>query len=97
MSVVLLVELDVWPYLYRVNTQAKDAEGNPVVPFKAWKDRNGIDLYWMGRRVCRVYAMNDSAEVWRLVCIPDAANALLRQGVCVKVSSEPSPEGELPS
>lgn len=97
MSVILLVGLAGSAALYRADTQEKDAGGNPVVRFKAWMDRNGVDLYWMGRRVERVYTMGRSTEVWYRVSIPDAAESLLDRGACIKVSSEPSPEGRLPA
>ena len=97
MSVVLLVGLVGNAALYRVDTQEKDADGNPVVRFKAWVDFYGTDLYWMGRPVDRVYTMGASAEVWYRVAVPDAARSLLNRGACVAVSSEPSPEGRLPA
>lgn len=97
MSAVLLVGLVGNAALYRVDTQEKDADGNPVVRFKAWVDFYGVDLYWMGRLVDRVYTTGASTDVWYRVSIPDAAESLLKQGACVKVSSEPSPEGRLPA
>jgi len=97
MSVILLVGLAGRAALYRANTQEKDADGNPVVRFKAWVDSYGVDLYWMGRVVDRVYTMGESADVWYRVPVPDAARSLLNRGACIAVSSEPSPEGRLPA
>lgn len=97
MSVVLLVKLEGSDCLYLADTQEKDAGGNPVVRFKAWIDRDGVDLYWRGRRVDMLYTMSLFATRWIGVSIPDAAESLLMRGACVKVSSEPSPEGSLPA
>ena len=96
MSVILLVKLAGFPDLYRANTQEKDAAGNPVVRFKAWIDRNGVDLYWRGRLVDMLYTMSLSTERWIDVSIPTAIERLEKKGACVRVSSEPSPEGRLP-
>lgn len=97
MSDMLLVKVAGTTCLYLVDTQEKDGAGNPVVRFKAWKDRNGIDLYWMGWRVDQVYTLSKSTAVWYRVSVPDAAESLLKRGACAEVSSEPSPEGRLPA
>lgn len=96
MSVVLLVKLEGSDCLYRADTQEKDAGGNPVVRFKAWIDRDGVDLYWMGRRVDMLYTMSLSTKRWIDVSIPTAAERLMKAGACIEVSSEPFPEGRLP-
>ena len=96
MSVILLVKLGGSDCLYRANTQEKDAGGNPVVRFKAWIDRDGVDLYWMGRRVDMLYTMSLFEGRWINVPIPTAAERLAKAGACIEVSSEPSPEGRLP-
>ena len=96
MSVILLVKVVGIACLYRADTQETDAEGNSVVRFKAWTDRDGIDLYWMGRLVEQVYTMGESTEVWYRVSIPDAVESLLKRDLCERVSSQPSPEGRLP-
>ena len=97
MSVILLVKLEGSDRLYWANTREKDAGGNFVVRFKAWVDSDAVDLYWMGRRVDKVYTMGPSTEVWYRVSIPRAAESLLMRSACVEVSSEPSPEGRLPA
>lgn len=97
MSGTLLVRLEGSDRLYRTDTQERDAGGHPVVRFKAWIDSDGVDLYWMGRRVDQVYTMGKSTEVWYRVSVPNAAESLLKRGACVQVSSEPSPEGRLPA
>lgn len=96
MSVVLLVKLEGSDCLYRANTQEKDAGGNPVVRFKAWIDSDGVDLYWMGRRVDMLFTSSLSTERWIDVSIPTAVERLVKAGACLEVSSEPSPEGRLP-
>ena len=98
MSVVLLVRLSGMASLYRVDTQEKDGEGNLVVRFAAWRDQDGVDLYWTGRRVDKVYTMGGRSDacVWYEVPIPEAVDSLLRRDLCVKALSEPSPEGRLP-
>jgi hypothetical protein len=50
----------------------------------------------MGRPVDRLYTMSLSTERWMDVSIPVAAERLVKAGACVKVSSQPSPEGRLP-
>lgn len=90
MSVVLLVKLEDYAMLYRVST----FEG---VPFQVWKDRDGIDLFWKGRRVEKVYSMGRSPDCWWSVPMTSACRSLERRGKASVVERMPAPEGELPS
>ena len=89
MSVILLVKLEYYAMLHRVST----FEG---APFKVWKDRDGVDLFWMGRRVEKVYSECASGKRWWSVPIPNAARSLLKRGKAKRVKFMPAPEGELP-
>ena len=90
MGNVLLVKLENYAFLFRVDTFQ-------MCPFKAWSDENGVDLYWKGRRVEKVYSMSESGERWWLVPVPAAIKALLKRGSAVKVRAEPDIEGCLPT
>lgn len=90
MSVVLLVRLENSAALYRVSTFG-------AVPFQVWKDRDGIGLFWKGRRVEEVYSMGRSPDCWRSVPMTGACRSLQRLGKASVVKRRPAPEGELPS
>ena len=89
MSVVLLVKLANHAMLFRVSTFGGE-------PFKVWKDHDGVDLFWMGRRVEKVYSVSESGERWWSVPIPAAVRSLLKRGKAKSVKSIPVPEGALP-
>jgi hypothetical protein len=89
MGNVLLVKLENYACLFRVDTFR-------LCPFKAWSDENGVDLYWKGRRVEKVYSMSASGERWWSVPVPAAVKSLLKRGSAVKVKEEPEVEGDLP-
>lgn len=90
MSVVLLVQLEGSATLYRVSTY----EG---VPFAVWDDGDGIDLFWKGRRVEKVYSMGRSAECWWSVPIVNACRSLRKRGKATRVPARPLREGRLPT
>ena len=90
MSVVLLVKLENYDMLFRVSTFFEDAQ------FVVWKDNDGVDLFWMGRRVDKVYSMSKSGERWWSVPIPTAVRSLLKCGKAKLVKSIPAPEERLP-
>ena len=90
MSVVLLVQPEGYAMLYRVST----FEGTP---FQVWKDRDGVDLFWKGRRVWKVYSMGRSPDCWWSVPITSAIRSLLKRGKAKRVPAMPAPEGKLPS
>lgn len=90
MSVVLLVKPEHHAMLFRVSTFFEGA------PFEVWKDRDGVDLFWMGRRVEKVYSMSESGVRWWSVPIPAAVESLLKRGKAKCVMCMPAPEGELP-
>lgn len=89
MSSVLLVGLEESSSLFRVSTFA-------VKPFKVWKDQDGIDLFWRGRRVDRIYSIGGSADCWQEFSLYDAIMTLLESGKAECVKDMPAPEGELP-
>lgn len=90
MSVVLLVELEESSSLYRVST----FEGTP---FKVWKDRDGIDLFWRGWRVSRIYSLGESCDCWRKLPLYDTMMTLLKRRKAEEVPAMPLKEGPLPS
>lgn len=90
MSVILLVKPEDHAMLFRVSTFES-------TPFKVWKDCDGIDLFWMGRRVEKVYSNSGSGERWWSVPISAAIDSLLRRGKAKRVKYMPAPEGDLPS
>lgn len=90
MGVVLLVRLEESDSLYRVST----FEGKP---FKVWKDRDGTDLFWRGRRVSRIYSLGESCDCWRKLPLYDTMTTLLKRGRAEEVSAMPPKEGTLPS
>lgn len=90
MSVVLLVELEESSSLYRVST----FEGKP---FKVWKDRDGVDLFWRGWRVSRVYSLGESCDCWRELPLYDTMMTLLKRRKAEEVPAMPLKEGPLPS
>lgn len=91
MSVVLLVKPENHAMLFRVSTFFEGA------PFEVWKDSYGVDLFWMGRRVEKVYSMSESGNRWWSVPIPAAIRSLLKRRKAKRVKCMPAPEGELPS
>lgn len=90
MSVVLLVKVEGSDSLYRVSTYER-------MPFAVWDDENGIDLYWRGRRVEKVYSMGESCECWWSVPIESACRSLKRRGKAGTLLYRPLSEGKLPS
>ena len=90
MSVVLLVKLENYDMLFRVSTFFEGAQ------FVVWKDNDGVDLFWMGRRVDKVYSMSKSGERWWSVPIPAAVKSLLKCRKAKLVKSIPAPEERLP-
>lgn len=90
MSTVLLVQPEGYARLYRVST----FEG---APFEVWKDRDGVDLFWKGRRVWKVYSMGRSCDCWWSVPMTSAIRSLLKRGKARRVRHMPGPEGELPA
>lgn len=89
MSIVLLIELEGSDSLYRVST----FEG---VPFKVWKDHDGIDLFWKGWRVSRVYSLGESCDCWRKLPLYETMMTLLKRGKAEEVPAMPLKEGPLP-
>ena len=89
MSGTLLVKPKGYAMLFRVITHES-------VQFEVWKDHDGIDLFWRGRQVEKVYSVSASGERWWGVPIPCAAKALLKRGDAKCVGFMPAPEGELP-
>lgn len=92
MSRVLLVKLEFYSMLYRADSR----EG---APFLVWRDGDGVDLYWMGRRVERLYTEGRTSGCWYSAPVPAAAESLLKSGAAKSWAMKvpPSPEGELPS
>ena len=88
MGSLLLIRIADHACLCPVDT----AEGHP---FKVWSDKDGIDLYWKGRRVESVYSPTDMC--WRSVPVVAAARALLKRGDAVRVKSKPGIEGFIAS
>lgn len=86
---VLLVGIEESSSLYCVSTFA-------VKPFKVWEDQDGIDLFWRGRRVSRLYSLEKSCEYWRELPLYDAITTFLGSGKAERVKYMPAPEGELP-
>lgn len=96
MSVVLLVKLEEGTALYRVNTFRKASDPDTPPAFKAWKDHLGVDLYWKGHRVSRVYSSGAPYEMWwREVPTVAAIDALIKRGDALLITREPEKE-ELP-
>lgn len=91
MSVVLLVKPDGLDSLFRVSTFEEEE-----TPFEVWKNRNGVNLLWKGRRVEKVYSMTGSGERWWSVPVPDAVKSLLKRGKAKRIKPTPTPKGELP-
>ena len=89
MGNVLLVKLMDYACLFRV---CKLYER----PFKAWVDKYGVDLYWKGRRVEKVYAKSATGDCWWSVPITSAIRSLTKNGFAVNVDRQPDPEGDLP-
>lgn len=89
MSTVLLVSLEESSSLFRVSTFM-------VKPFKVWEDQDGIDLFWRGRRVDRIYSLGESSDCWQEFSLYDAITTLLESGKAERVKYMPAPEGELP-
>lgn len=90
MRCVLLVGLEESNSLYCVSTFA-------VKPFKVWEDQDGIDLFWRGRRVDRIYLLGESCDCWQNLPLYDTMMTLLEHGKAERVKYMPAPEGELPS
>lgn len=88
-SFVLLVGLEESSSLFRVSTFA-------VKPFKVWEDQDGIDLFWRGRRVDRIYSIGKSCDCWQELSLYDTIMSLLESGKAERVKYMPAPEGELP-
>lgn len=89
MSTKLLVKLEGYDMLFWVFSFES-------APFKAWKDRDGVDLFWRGRRVEKVYSQGEAGIRWWSVPIPSAVRSLLKCGKAKRVRTMPVPEGELP-
>ena len=90
MSELLLVKLSgYYATLFSVPTSCG-------TPFEVLKDRDGVDLFWMGRRVEEVYSESESRDRWWGVPIPSAVRSLLKRGKAKRVKSMPVPEEELP-
>lgn len=83
----LLVKLENCADLFSVDTVR-------TRPFKAWSDENGVDLYWSGRRVEKVYRMSVSGKRWWHVPVPSAVRSLLKHGYAVKTNGAPKVEDE---
>ena len=90
MSVVLLVGLKESSSLYRVSTTY---EGKP---FKVWKGRDELELFWRGRRVSRVYSLGESGDCWQKIPLYNTIMTLLERGKAKRVKYMPETEGELP-
>lgn len=90
MDFVLLVGLEESSSLYCVSTFA-------TKPFKVWEDQDGIDLFWRGRRVSRLYSLGKSLDYWQELSLYDTIMMLLERGKAERVKYMPAPEGELPS
>lgn len=90
MSDYLLVKLAHYADIFPVNTH-NDAS------FEAWRDEDGVDLYWMGRRVEHIYSMRDSGERYWSVPIPFAVKSLVKRKLAKIVKSEPLVKGKVPS
>ena len=86
---VMLVGLEESSSLYCVSTFA-------VKPFKVYEDQDGIDLFWKGRRVDRIYSLGKSCEYWQELSLYDTIMTLLESGKAERVKYMPAPEGELP-
>ena len=89
MSCVLLVGLKESNSLYRVST----FDGKP---FKVWRGRDDLELFWRGWRVSRVYSLGESCDCWRKVPLYDAIMTLMKRGKATCVKYMPETEGELP-
>jgi len=90
MSVVILVQVAGCDDLFRVNTVVSGDNG-----LRVWKDRDGIDLYWRGRRVEALYSMSlSSAYRWERMKLFDAMERLLENGRAIEVATEPTDAGE---
>lgn len=87
---VLLVGLEESSSLYCVSTFA-------AKPFKVWEDQDGIDLFWRGRRVSRIYSIGKSHDYWQELSLYDTITTFLESGKAERVKYMPAPEGELPS
>lgn len=87
---VMLVGLEESSSLYCVSTFA-------VSPFKVWEDQDGIDLFWKGRRVDRIYSLGKSCDYWQELSLYDTIMTLLERGKAERVKYMPAPEGELPA
>lgn len=90
MDFVLLVGLEESSSLYAVSTFA-------AKPFKVWEDQDGIDLFWRGRRVDRIYSLGKSYDYWQELSLYDTITMLLERGKAERVKYMPVPEGGLPS
>lgn len=90
MSDYLLVKLAYYADIFPVHTHYD-------TPFEAWKDKDGVDLYWMGRRVEHIYSMCDSGERYWSVPIPFAVKSLVKRKLAKIVKSEPTVKGKVPS
>lgn len=90
MSFVLIIGLEESSSLFRVSTFM-------VKPFKVWEDQDGIDLFWRGRRVNRIYSLGKSADCWQELPLYDTIMTLLESGKAERVKFMPETEGELPS
>lgn len=90
MDFVLLVGLEESSSLYCVSTFA-------AKPFKVWEDQDGIDLFWRGRRVSRLYSLGKPLDYWQELSLYDTIMMLLERGKAERVKYMPAPEGELPS
>ena len=91
MSEVLLVKLESLDSLFRASTSGDTPS------FEVWEDRDGVDLFWTGRRVEKVYSEHASGRRWWSVPVPNAARSLLRRKKAKRVKFMPAPEGGLPS
>lgn len=91
MSEVLLVKPEDLASLFKVSTSGDTPS------FEVWEDRDGVDLFWTGRRVEEVYSEHASGRRWWSVPIPNAARSLLKRGKAKRVKFMPAPKGELPS
>ena len=93
LSVVLLVKLEEGASLYRVSTFRKASDHDTPPAFKVWKDHLGVDLYWKGHRVSKVYSSGAPYEMWwREVPIIVAINALIERGDALLIARQPEKE-----
>lgn len=91
MSEDLLVKPEGLASLFKVSTSGD------MPSFEVWEDRDGVDLFWTGRRVEKVYSEHASGRRWWSVPIPNAARSLLRRKKAKRVKFMPAPGGGLPS